>query len=74
VTERSGTPGRVKPDQSNALAEGILPDQGVCPELSGVDRRLPHTNRYATVLTCGFLLPLAGDRRAAIAGSPGSSR
>jgi len=32
--------GCAKPDRSNALAEGILPDQGVCPELSGVDRRL----------------------------------
>ena len=63
-----------KPDMSNALAEGFLPGQGVSPKLSGVDRRLPHTNRYATVLTCGFLLPLAGGRRAAIAGSTGSSR
>jgi hypothetical protein len=33
VTERSGTPGRAKPGESNALAEGILPDQGVCLEL-----------------------------------------
>jgi len=73
----TGTPGRLPrqaPDKSNALAEGILPDQGVCLELSGVARRLQHTNRYATVLTCGFLLPLTGDRRAASAGSTGSSR
>jgi hypothetical protein len=29
----SGTPGRAKPDKSNALAEGFLPDQGVSLEL-----------------------------------------
>src|SRR6266480_3728218 len=39
-----------------------------------VDRRLQHTNRYATVLTCGFLLPLVRERRAATAGATGSSR
>ena len=66
--------GCAKPDRSNALAEGILPDQGVCPELSGVDRRLQHTNRYATVLTCGFLLPLVRESHAATAGATGSSR
>jgi hypothetical protein len=60
-------------DQSNALAEGILPDQGVCLELSGVDRRLQHTNRYAQVLTCGFLLLLVRERADA-AGATGSSR
>src|SRR5262249_2460517 len=27
-------------------------------------RRLQHTNRYTTVVTCGFLLPLARERRA----------
>jgi len=65
---------RQQPDQSNALAEGILPDQGVCLELPGVNRRLPRTNRYATVLTCSFLLPLVRGRRTATAGATGSSR
>jgi hypothetical protein len=27
-------------------------------------RRLQHTNRYTTVLTCGFPLPMARERRA----------
>jgi hypothetical protein len=67
-------PGRAKPDQSNALAEGILPDQGVCLELPGVDRRLQRTNRYATVLTCSFLLPLVRESRVATARATGSSR
>ena len=31
--QRCGTPGRAKPDMSNALAEGISRDQGVCLEL-----------------------------------------
>jgi hypothetical protein len=35
--------------------------------------RLQHTNRCATVLTCGFLLPLVRERRAATAGARGSS-
>ena len=58
---------------SNALAEGFLPDQGVVLSGKRVDWRLPHANRYATVLTCGFLLLLVRERADA-AGATASSR
>lgn len=50
-------------------------DRELIQEAAGQNRRLPHTNRYATVLTCSsFLLPLGRGRRAATARATGSSR
>jgi hypothetical protein len=31
-----------------------------------VGLRLQHTNRYTTAVTCGFLLPLARERRSTV--------
>jgi len=70
----SGTPGRAKPDRSNALAGGISPRPGRVSSAARDGPEVQHTNRYATVLTYGFLLPLVRERRAATAGATGNSR
>ena len=71
--QRCGTPGRAKPDMSNALAEGISRDQGVCLELSRGGPEVTACEPLRMVLTCGFLLRwFAGA--AVTAGATGSSR
>jgi hypothetical protein len=58
------------------MIKGVFPKFGKTPFdldlFCGLE--VQHTNRYATVLTCGFLLPLVRERRAATAGATGSSR
>jgi site-specific DNA recombinase len=56
-------PDTALPDDTPAT--GTTEEAAVRAMLRSVDRRLQHTNRYATALTCSFLLPLARERRVA---------
>ncbi len=52
-------------DRNQAIAALVLAERLA----AGYGDRLHHTNRYATALTCSFLLPLAREHRSAAPGA-----